>query len=533
MQFSRRTLIAPFALGLAAVMGVSPVHAEPQTVPDSTLAPSAAQAKKQKNSRATLSSMSISIVGLPSHIRPKITVTDKRAGTTKKVSQSTSLSGLAAGKYVIKSTAIKTNDGTKEWKPVKPTIKVKLRKAKPKLVKVKYQGKKYFQPPRAPQKVTAMPGDASATVSWKAPVRGVRADVMDYTITSIPAGAECVTAELTCTLSGLTNMTNYKFQVVARNEYGAGAAATSAEVMPHDCVPGPNRVLRDCSFPQRSLIGIDFSHSDLTGANLSGAALEHSVFDFAILTDTDFTGANLRYSDLSDTQMDGAIFANANLTGVHGLDISGTPASLPGVWRLEQGALLGPEADISTAEFRSAQLSGLDLSGAKLLGVVIHSSVLNGTDLGGADLSRAVIDGSNMKDANLAGATLDGAALINSEMTGTVFDGATFAGTDFSGSTMDGVNLAGLDLVATKFVGTRLPNAQLAGANLRAVDFTNAYLRGANLAAADLRAADLNNVDLSKAILTGVRSGGITGRPAALPEGWTLDRGVLHGPPTE
>ena len=67
--------------------------------------------------------------------------------------------------------------------------------------------------------------------------------------------------------------------------------------------------------------------------------------------------------------------------------------------------------------------------------------------------------------------------------------------------------------------GADLANANLAGARL-----SNANLAGSNLAGANLAGADL-----SSAILTGVRSGGIKGKPS-LPSGWLLFHGYLLGP---
>lgn len=46
---------------------------------------------------------------------------------------------------------------------------------------------------------------------------------------------------------------------------------------------------------------------------------------------------------------------------------------------------------------------------------------------------------------------------------------------------------------------------------------------------ANLSGADLNGLDLSQAVLTWVRSGGIRGTPSALPAGWKLIAGYLMG----
>jgi len=71
------------------------------------------------------------------------------------------------------------------------------------------------------------------------------------------------------------------------------------------------------------------------------------------------------------------------------------------------------------------------------------------------------------------------------------------------------------------------PSANLTGADLTGADLTGADLTGANLTNAELTNAnladaDLTNADLTNATLTGVRSGGMTGTPSALPSGWMI-----------
>ncbi len=52
-------------------------------------------------------------------------------------------------------------------------------------------------------------------------------------------------------------------------------------------------------------------------------------------------------------------------------------------------------------------------------------------------------------------------------------------------------------------------------------------MSGCNLTGADLRRVDLSEANLTNANLSGVSSGGIRGKPAFLPEGWSLKDGVL------
>lgn len=77
---------------------------------------------------------------------------------------------------------------------------------------------------------------------------------------------------------------------------------------------------------------------------------------------------------------------------------------------------------------------------------------------------------------------------------------------------------------------TECSGADLSGANLTGVDLTNANLNGANLYNVVLTNAVLTNVDLANADLNKVKSGSITGTPAALPVNWQLINGYLVGP---
>lgn len=98
-------------------------------------------------------------------------------------------------------------------------------------------------PPSAPSDVTGRPGDASATVTWTAPVSPGSFAITHYEAVARPGGSTClVTAPTTgCTLTGLTNGTTYTVTVRALNGAGWGATATSGPVTPRPAAtrPGP------------------------------------------------------------------------------------------------------------------------------------------------------------------------------------------------------------------------------------------------------------------------------------------------------
>jgi Putative Ig domain/Regulator of chromosome condensation (RCC1) repeat/Fibronectin type III domain len=86
--------------------------------------------------------------------------------------------------------------------------------------------------PGAPTAVTALPGDASATVSWTAPASLDGGNVISYTATATPGGETCTTSATTCTIAGLTNNTRYDIVVVVHTSVGDSGSSASASVTP-------------------------------------------------------------------------------------------------------------------------------------------------------------------------------------------------------------------------------------------------------------------------------------------------------------
>jgi uncharacterized protein YjbI with pentapeptide repeats len=280
--------------------------------------------------------------------------------------------------------------------------------------------------------------------------------------------------------------------------------------------------------------GVDWSgclltRANLTGANLSGANLSEANLAQATLTGanlsgTDLASANLGNAQLTSADISGADLTGAWLSGVHSGSVTASPvATLPANWTLLGGYLMGPRANLAGAD-----LTGLDLSGVDLVNATITNTNIAGTALAQASLTDARTGGLTGTPASLpSGLFIESGYLLGPHtwLYSAQLPGLNLANVDLSGSILDGANLSG-----TNLAGADLANAAFAAANLTGANLTGATATGGTFAGATLTSANLTGVNLSGVLLVEVVSGGITGTPAVLPQGWQLVSGYLVGP---
>ena len=102
-----------------------------------------------------------------------------------------------------------------------------------------------YSPPGAPTGVTAVAGDASATVSWMPPASTGSFAVSSYQVVASPGGRTCLaSAPLTsCEVTALVNGTSYTFTARALSGAGWGPfSGTSSAVIPERSVTAPGGV---------------------------------------------------------------------------------------------------------------------------------------------------------------------------------------------------------------------------------------------------------------------------------------------------
>jgi YVTN family beta-propeller protein len=97
-------------------------------------------------------------------------------------------------------------------------------------------------PASAPLDVTATAGDASATVTWKAPASPGSYPITTYQAISTPPGRTCLASApaLTCAVTGLTNGTAYTFTIHALTGAGWGTTSSPSNTVTPRAVPKPS-----------------------------------------------------------------------------------------------------------------------------------------------------------------------------------------------------------------------------------------------------------------------------------------------------
>ncbi|MGD0600161.1 MAG: pentapeptide repeat-containing protein [Terriglobales bacterium] len=163
----------------------------------------------------------------------------------------------------------------------------------------------------------------------------------------------------------------------------------------------------------------------------------------------------------------------------------------------------GVQPDLSGADLSKAKLIEADLNGANLCGARLSEATLEWADLRGSDLSAAWLVSAVLGEAELQGANLCGARLGEADLEGADLTGADLSGADLSGVALFDAILSEANLTRANLEGADLFLAHLVRSNLRGADLSGANLHGADLAGTDLAGADLTHATLVDTNLEG------------------------------
>jgi uncharacterized protein YjbI with pentapeptide repeats len=171
---------------------------------------------------------------------------------------------------------------------------------------------------------------------------------------------------------------------------------------------------------QADMRNADLSQSTLDSANLDRAAMSHVNLDRAslegaTLSRTDLRGANLSYTTLRgasliDARMEGASLYGSHLEKASLIRGNLNKADLRDA-HLDDADL--EHSDLREAYFWSAKLPRVNLRNAQLATAIFIDADLTGADMSGAQFNGTVLNGANLHDVNLDGADLRGALQLS------------------------------------------------------------------------------------------------------------------------
>jgi uncharacterized protein YjbI with pentapeptide repeats len=200
----------------------------------------------------------------------------------------------------------------------------------------------------------------------------------------------------TVTGANFNNTTTFNLAgIVSGGLIGTPAAILAPYRVAYGYFLGPNVDLGSAQLPGAHVLqlGQQFSNANFTGANLKGAVLIGTTMSNAIFTDATLENANLG----------GSIMRNAQLRGVRSGGITGSaPANLPNGWRLINGYLVGPGANLEGANLNGANLSGMDLRGANLRFSSLSSVNFTGTNLDGVFMAGSIMSNATFSNTRCA-----------------------------------------------------------------------------------------------------------------------------------
>jgi uncharacterized protein YjbI with pentapeptide repeats len=149
----------------------------------------------------------------------------------------------------------------------------------------------------------------------------------------------------------------------------------------------------------------------------------------------------------------------AEMANQEHLDILAKGVDEWNAWRNDNRAI---QPDLSGASLRAANLRGINLKDAAVVGADLTTARLTSADLSGAHASMAIVIEADLRMAGLEKADMSYTRAVAA---------------DFSGADLKNADLSNADLSGAYLRGTRLNRALIAGARLRGTTFAEVDLR--------------------------------------------------------
>jgi uncharacterized protein YjbI with pentapeptide repeats len=152
--------------------------------------------------------------------------------------------------------------------------------------------------------------------------------------------------------------------------------------------------------------------------------------------------------------------------------------------------MIKSRADLSFVEFPpDTKLDKADLSGVNLFGARLKKVSLSRADLHSADLRNAILSDATLHFTDLVGANLSNSKLVGAGLSNTYLQHANLTHADLSGAILLAANLEDADLTDAELIGAMLSQTLMTRATLTRTDLSQAMLSEVVFADADLSSA--------------------------------------------
>ena len=370
-----------------------------------------------------------------------------------------------------------------------------------------------------------------------------------YTVVANGSNVLCTTTKFSCQQTGVTlhnvrDMSGANFaetlQIYQSIEGVSGPSFTGTQYLyktgcTTGCdvgVVGNYLMIKSGSVAGTTLTNMNLYSSYFKDLNMTGANVNNSSFSGSTIWNVDFdnvSAANTRFGSTYwyNSTVDGAAFSNNIWNNVSSLQVSGTPATLPG--RVVKGHIVVPKAYLGGADLSGGDLSNLDLSSIAFTWTNLIGANLNGSK------AVAFFLNSNVTDATFTGTTfVDNSTRTSVSSAGVIGTPATLP----DKWTVTGGFLVGPGAYLANREGIAnldLSNRDLSGIQLHTNAISNVNFSGSNLSGASFKNVTFTNVNLDgtnlfRANLSGA-SGSVTGTPSVMPWGYEILAGFIGPKP--